>query len=170
MSYYTRFADVEGLLTSTTTTVLSPTDNLLVFSNTDNKYHKTTMTAIAGGLGGQITTSTSTGTNIPAVSGTFMIQTPTSVEYSLSTPAFAGIVMTFVNSATSTSTWTAIRTESTAAVFFMNGAPNATSGGGVSLQFACAMQSATIVSGFSTTGAIGGSWQVIAHSTQVLST
>ena len=50
MSYYTKFADVETLLTSTTTTVLGSTDVLFGFSYTDLKPHLFTVgQAGAGG-------------------------------------------------------------------------------------------------------------------------
>ena len=169
MSFYTRFADTEPLLTSTTTTVMLAADNLLAFSNTDNRYHKTTLTGIAPFAGGYtpITTSTSTAAPIPATPGSVVITAAASAQFMLSTPAYAGIVMNFFN-ASSTSTWTAVMSESTAVVFFGTSyAGGFTAGGGNSVQFSCAYQSFGIVSGFSTTGAIGGSWQVTYRSSSL---
>ena len=171
MSFYTRFADTEPLLTTTTTAVLAGADNLLVFSNTDNKYHKTTMTAIGlSGIGAgfsPISTSTSTAAPIPAVSGSVVLTAAASAQFMLSTPITAGIVMNFFN-ASSTSTWTAVMSESTACVFFGTGAAGGfTAGGANSVQFSCAYQSFGIVSGFSTTGAVGGSWQVTYRSSSI---
>ncbi len=170
MSYYTRFADVESVVTSSTTTVPAATDLYLMFSAGDKKYHAIAAPAI-GGLS-SITTATSTATNIVAQSGVFNITSATSVLYSLSTPAVAGIQMTFVNSST-TSTASGVMTESTGAapnaLFF--GAAN-TAGGGISLMFSgsAAHQYATIVSGASSSGAAGGAWQLISYSTGVLTT
>ena len=168
MSFYTKFADVEGLLTSTTTTV-GPTsaDYFLCYSNTDNRYHKATFAAMGPSASyTPITTSTSTASPIPAVSGSVVVTAAASAQFMLSTPAAEGIAINFFNSS-STSTWTAILSESTAVNFFQ---PGATAGGGLSMQFSCSYQSFGIVSGFSTTGAAGGSWFVTYKSTSVLST
>ncbi len=170
MSYYTRFADTESIVTSSTTTKPGATDIYLMFSAADAKYHAIAAPGISGL--NSITTATSTATNIPATSGFFNITSASSVMYSLSTPAVAGIQMTFVNSST-TSTWNGVMTESTGAapnaLFF--GAAN-TAGGGISLTFSgsVAHQYATIVSGASSSGAIGGAWQLVGYSTGVLTT
>ena len=173
MSYYTRFADVESLITSTTTAqALLGADNLLVFNNTDNKYHKTTVSALgASGLVSgftPITTTTSTATVIAAVPQTFLFNTLSSAEWSLSTPANAGIVINFMNTS-STSTFTSVRTESTGSAVFVGYTQAMTAGGGQTLQFTCSFQTATIVSGFSTSGT-GGGWMITQHSSQVLCT
>ena len=174
MSFYTRFADTEPLLTSTTTTVMLAADNLLVFSNTDNRYHKTTLAGIAPFAGGYspISTSTSTAAPIPAATGSVVLTAAASAQFMLSTPAVAGIYMTFFN-ASSTSTWTAVMSESTSVVFFGTGAGGGfTAGGANSVQFSCSYQSFGIVSGYSTTGAAGAnstsdSWQVVFRSSSV---
>ena len=174
MSFYTKFVDAEPLLTSTTTTVIAGADNLLVFSNTDNRYHKSTVSSVvAGGVGAgvftPISTSTSTAAPIPAASGSVVVTAAASAQFMLSTPAAAGIAMNFFNSS-STSTWTAIMSESTSVTFFGNANPVFTAGGGLGIQFSCSYQSFGIVSGFSTTGAQGGSWFVTYKSSAVLST
>ena len=173
MSFYTKFVDVEPLLTSTTTTVIAGADNLLVFSNTDNRYHKSTVSSVvAGGVGAgvftPISTSTSTAAPIPAASGSVVVTAAASAQFMLSTPAAAGIAMNFFNSS-STSTWTAIMSESTAVVFFgIGNGGGETAGGANSVQFGCSYQSFGIVSGFSTTGAAGsGSWFVTYKATGV---
>ena len=173
MSWYTIFDEQESLLTSTTTTVITPADWVLVHSNTDQKKHK----ALVGGIQGYtaFTTSTSSSVNIPAISGNVVVTAATSnaaIAYSmLSTPAAAGIVMNFFNSS-STSTFNTVQSESTVVNFFM---PGATAGGGATMQFSCSYQSFGIVSGFSTTGAAAGnstslSWFVTYRSTSVFST
>ena len=172
MSFYTRFADTEPLLTSTTTTVIAGADNILVFSNTDNKYHKGTLSGV-GLVGGNFSTSTSSSVLIPALSGNVVVTSATSnaalALQMLSTPASAGIAMNFFNSS-STSTFNTIMSESTSVNFFM---PGATAGGGATMQFTCSYQSFGIVSGFSTTGAVGvstsASWFVTYRSTSVFS-
>ena len=171
MSWYTIFDEQEGLLTSTTTTVISPADYVLVHSNTDQKKHK----ALVGGIQGftPFTTSTSTAAPIPAVSGSVVVTAATSnaaiAEFMLSTPAAAGIVMNFFNSS-STSTFIAIQSESTVVNFF---SPQGTAGGSATMQFACSYQSFGIVSGFSTTGSVAtsssASWFVTYRSTGVYS-
>lgn len=172
MSFYTRFADVESLITSTTTTVHAGTDNMLVFSNTDNKYHKGTLTGItaSGLIGGYTptTTTTSTATVIAAVPQTFIFNTASSAEWSLSTPANAGIVINFYNTS-STSTFTSVRTESTGSAVFVGYTQAMTAGGGQTIQFTCSFQTASIVSGFSSAGT-GGGWMITQHSSQVLCT
>ena len=173
MSFYTRFADTESLITSSTTTPIAAADNLLVFSNTDSKYHKTTVSGI-GLFGGAFSTSTSTAAPIPALPGNVVVTSATSnaalALQMLSTPAYAGITMNFFNSS-STSTFNTIMSESTSVNFFM---PGATAGGGATMQFTCSYQSFGIVSGFSTTGAVGvstsASWFVTYRSTSVFST
>lgn len=172
MSFYTKFQDVEGLLTSTTTTVITSADYLLGYSNTDLKAHKITVAAaVTAGVGAgvftPISTSTSTASPIPAASGSVVVTAAASAQFMLSTPAAAGIAMNFFN-ASSTSTWTAIMSESTAVVFFgIGNGGGQTAGGANSVQFGCSYQSFGIVSGFSTTGAQGGQWQVTYKATGV---
>ena len=172
MSFYTRFADTESLITSSTTTIVGATDNLLVFSNTDKKYYKTTISGV-GLSGGAFSTSTSSAAPIPALPGNVVITSATSnagiAVQMLSTPAQAGIAINFFNSS-STSTFNTVQSESTSVNFFM---PGATAGGGATMQFTCSYQSFGIVSGFSTTGAVGvstsASWFVTYKSTGVYS-
>ena len=171
MSFYTKFNDVEPLLTSTTTqTGPNAADTFLCFSASDNRYHKTTFGAMGPTASyTPITTSTSTASPIPATNGSVVVTAAASAQFMLSTPAAAGIAMNFFNSS-STSTWTAIMSESTSVTFFGNANPVFTAGGGLGIQFSCSYQSFGIVSGFSTTGAQGGSWFVTYKSSAVLST
>ncbi len=100
MSYYTKFADVESLLTSTTTTVLGSTDSLLVFSATDGKYHVTTVGAV--GLVGpslQTLTSASTATNI-VPGGLTIIQSSNALSYLLTQAPGPGFTKTITSSTT----------------------------------------------------------------------
>ncbi len=172
MSYYTRFVDTESLLSATTTQGSSGTDVILAFSANDGKYHKLTVGGLAAsGLTGSytpITTTTSTATVIAAVPQTFIFNTLSSAEWSLSTPANPGIVINFLNTS-STSTFTSVRTESTGSAIFTGYTQAFTAGGGQTLQFTCSFQTATIVSGFSSAGT-GGGWMITQHSSQVLCT
>ena len=175
MSFYTKFADVETPLTSTTTqTGPNSADVFLAFSQSDKRYHTVPFSAIGGAGFSPLTTSTSTAAPIPATSGSVVITAAASAQFMLSTPAAAGIVMNFFN-ASSTSTWQAIMSESTSVVFFsgQNGG-GFTAGGSNSMQFTCSYQSFGIVSGFSTTGGVAvstsASWQVTYKSTGVAST
>ncbi len=172
MSYYTRFADTESLISATTTQASSGTDSILVFSAGDSKYHRATLAGIgASGLVSgftPITTTTSTATVISAVPQTFIFNTLTSAEWSLSTPANPGILITFMNTS-STSTFTSVRTESTGSAVFVGNMSALTAGGGQTLQFTCSFQTAQIVSGFSSAGT-GGGWMIIDKSTSVFCT
>ncbi len=110
MSYYTRFADVESLLTSSTTTVLGSTDSLLVFSANDGKYHVTTVGAVgtaAGGYGGLATQATclTTATNL-ANTGLSLIKstTGTTCNWLLTDPTAANQVKIILCNTTTTST------------------------------------------------------------------
>ncbi len=100
MSYYTKFADVEGLLTSTTTTVLGSTDALLVFSNSDLKMHQTTVGAVGVvGPTAQTLTSASTGTNI-VPGGLTIIQSSNALSYLLTAAPGPGFIKTITSSST----------------------------------------------------------------------
>ncbi len=168
MSYYTKFVDVESALSATTTGALVGSDSLLTFAAVDSKYHKTPTNAM-GGMGYlPTTTTTSTATVIAAVPQTFIFNTASSAEWSLSTPAQAGIQINFYNTS-STSTFTSVRTESTGSAVFVGYTQAMTAGGGQTLQFTCSFQTASIVSGFSSAGT-GGGWMITQHSSQVLCT
>jgi hypothetical protein len=110
MSYYTKFADVEALLTSTTTATLASTDAVLVTSVSAGHPYQTTPGALvqAGGLGFVNATSLgtgSTGTNITNSGLTFLNSTAgTTSNWLLADPSAANQVKTimFMSSTTST--------------------------------------------------------------------
>lgn len=107
MSYYTKFADVESILSATSTSVLGSTDVVLGFSYTDNKPHQITIGSLGGGFGGgaSIATTNTTATAISNVGLTLLKSTAgTSSSWTLSDPTAAGQVKTiaFVSSTTST--------------------------------------------------------------------
>lgn len=104
MSYYTRFADVESLLTSSTTTVLGSTDLMLVFSGTDNRYHTAAVGTVASGGGFQTLTS-STAVNINGVGLTNCTVSITGT-YILSAAPGPGVLKTITSSSTGTITIT----------------------------------------------------------------
>ena len=113
MSYYTKYADVEALLTTTTTNTIASTDALVVFNVASGKMYQTTPVAVynasqAGGSGGgaaQILTTNSTGTNINNFGITLLKSTAgTSSAWLLTDPTQPGQIKTiaFVSSTTST--------------------------------------------------------------------
>lgn len=113
MSYYTKFADVEPLLTSTTTTVLASTDAILVFNQASQKYYQATVGAL-GLLGGSMTgalasqaTTLTTATNITNSGFTFVKSTGASTSnWLLSDPTAIGQTKTiFCNSTTTSTNW-----------------------------------------------------------------
>ena|SRR5271154_983304 len=164
MSYYTKFQDVEVSLTATTTTAIGATDVVLGYSQTLKKAIQLPVYGFSGYQ--NITTSTSTAAPIVAAPGTVVVTAAASAQFMLSTPANPGIYMNFFN-ASSTSTWNAIMSESTAVVFFT---PGGTAGGSNSVQLTSSFQSFGIVSGVSSSGATGGSWYLTYKSTAVAST
>ena len=91
MSYYTKFADVEALLTSTTTATIASTDALLVTSVSQGKPFQTTPGAIAqmAWTGIQSLTSASTATNI-LPTGMTVIASSNALSYLLTAPTAAG--------------------------------------------------------------------------------
>ena len=92
MSYYTKFADVESLLTSTTTSAtLAATDAVLVTNVSAGHPFQSTPGAIAQmpWTGAQTLTSASTGTNILA-NGLTVLQSSNAVSYLLTAPTVAG--------------------------------------------------------------------------------
>jgi hypothetical protein len=104
MSFYTKFADVESLLTATSTTVLGSTDSLLVFSGTDQRMHQTTVGAVYSG-GVSVATTNTTATAISNIGLTLLKSTGgSSSSWTLSDPTAALQVKTiaFVSSTTST--------------------------------------------------------------------
>ncbi len=138
MSYYTRFADVESLLTSTTTSVMSSTDVMLVFSASDQKYHTVQVGSVAGGGGLQSLTSASTATNITPV-GITSLASSNAIAFVLTGPTAAGIIKTITTSSTAiiTITTSSASLSSTGAInggtIAMNSAGAAISGGSISL-------------------------------------
>jgi hypothetical protein len=104
MSFYTKFADVESLLTATSTTVLGSTDALLVFSGTDLRMHQTTVASVYGG-GASVATTNTTATAIGNTGLTLLKSTGgSSSSWTLSDPTAANQIKTiaFVSSTTST--------------------------------------------------------------------
>ena len=111
MSYYTKFADVEALLTSSTTSVLASTDALLVFNVASGKMYQTTVGAVSAGAGSasggaafQSLTS-STAVNITGFGATNLGVAITGT-YILSAAAVPGILKTITSSSTGTITIT----------------------------------------------------------------
>ncbi len=139
MSYYTRFADVESLLTSTTTATVGSTDLMLVFCNADGKYHTAQVGVVSMGGGGlQSLTSASTGTNITAA-GITSIASSNALSYVLTGPTAAGMIKTISTSSTAviTITTSSASLSSTGAInggtIALNSAGAAISGGSISL-------------------------------------
>lgn len=127
MSYYTKFADVESLLTSTTTgTVMASTDAILVAKSTSGVPFQTT----PGQVGGfqTITTATSTATVLPPY-GLSLISLGTAgtsgTGWLIQDPPTRGLVKT-VWCTTSTSTATAFTVQSTAVTSIMTTAATTT--------------------------------------------
>lgn len=177
MSYYTRFADVETSITTGTTSILAGADVMLVFSNTDNKYHKATVTSLGatlvqtGTVSGYTPLATSTATQVYAAVPQTIVWNNQAVSalYALSTPAVAGIVINFVNTST-TSTNTSVMTESSGSAPIFGA--NSGAGGGQTMAFTGSVsnQSASLVSGFSSSGAAGGGWLLRSYTTGTICT
>lgn len=104
MSYYTKFADVESILSATSTTVLGSTDVLLGFSFTDGKPHQIPVASVASGGTFQTLTS-STAVNINGVGLTNCTVSITGT-YILSAAPAPGILKTITSSSTGTITIT----------------------------------------------------------------
>ncbi len=138
MSYYTKFQDVESLLTSSTTTVLGSTDVVFGFSYTDNKPHQILIGQAGAGGTLQTLTSASTATNITP-SGITTIQSSNALSYLLTAPTGSGFMKTIVTSSTAVITvvTSLASLSSTGAIngtqFILNSAGAALSGGGISL-------------------------------------
>ncbi len=139
MSYYTKFADVESLLTSTTTATVGSTDIMLVFCNSDQKYHAAQVGVVSMGGGGfQSLTSASTATNITPV-GITSIASSNALSYLLTAPTATGIIKTITTSSTAVITvvTSLASLSSTGAIngtqFILNSAGAAISGGSISL-------------------------------------
>ncbi len=139
MSYYTRFADVESLLTSTTTATVGTTDIMLVFCNSDQKYHTAQVGVVSMGGGGfQSLTSASTATNITPV-GVTTLNSSNAIAFVLTGPTAAGIIKTITTSSTAviTITTSSASLSSTGAInggtIALNSAGAAISGGSISL-------------------------------------
>ncbi len=107
MSYYTKFADVEPLITSTTTTVLGSTDAILVFNQANQKYYQTTLGSFGplGGVAATQGTCLTTATNLTPV-GLSLIKstTGTTCSWQLTDPTAVGQVKTILLNSTTTST------------------------------------------------------------------
>jgi hypothetical protein len=109
MSFYTKFADVESLLTATSTTVLNSTDSILVFSGTDGRMHQTTVGNIYGGGAPTVATTNTTATTISNNGLTLLKSTGgSSVSWLLADPTAAGQVKTLVFASSTTSTLYAV--------------------------------------------------------------
>jgi hypothetical protein len=125
MSFYTKFADVEPLLSSTsssTTTVLGSTDVTLVFNNASGKYFQATIGSLSNagyGAAGVILTSTTTGvtvattnttgTNINAYGLTRLLSTGgSSCSWLLNDSTSPGSVKTLIFHSSTTSTLYAV--------------------------------------------------------------
>ncbi len=147
MSYYTKYADVEGLLTSTTTNTIASTDALVVFNVASGKMYQTTPVAVSGvtlastivaNLGLQTLTSASTATNI-LPTGITTIQSSNALSYLLTAAAGPGFMKTVVTSSTGVITvvTSLASLSSTGAIngtqFILNSAGAAISGGGITL-------------------------------------
>ena len=108
MSFYTKFQDVEALLTSTTTTVLASTDAVLVFSQSASKPYQSTVSALlsapTGGTAFQSLTS-STAVNINGF-GVTNLGVSITGTYILSAAASPGVLKTITSSTTGTITIT----------------------------------------------------------------
>ena len=105
MSYYTKFQDVESILSATSTTVLGSTDVVLGYSFTDNKAHAIPVSYIYAGGTASVATTNSTATAIANTGLTLLKSTAgTSSAWTLSDPTAALQLKTiaFVSSTTST--------------------------------------------------------------------
>lgn len=139
MSYYTKFADVESLLTSSTTTVMASTDAVLAFSISAGKPYQSTVGAVAAGPQPlQSLTSATTATNaVPW--GITTINSSNALSYLLTAPPAAGYEKTLVTSSTAVITvvCSGASLSSTGAIngtqFIFNSGGAAISGGGISL-------------------------------------
>lgn len=159
MSFYTRFADTEALVTSTTTTVLGSTDAVLVFSGTDKKYYQSTVRDVGGGqqgVGQAITTSTAAGFQaITALGGACTITAAATGGVAiLPAPPFAGIIKLVSLSATSTTTGFQVISSSSNVAMFTTG----TSSNTVVPRLQCLM--AENSSAFMITSISTSAWQV----------
>ena len=165
MSSIYSFQENSPVITTATTTGINQSDNLLIYSTNSGRTSMATVSALQAADYLPITTSTSTATSIPN-QGVFVVTSATSVQFMLSTPTGVGQQVTLYNSS-STSTWQAVQTESTAVVIFTSGG---TAGGSLSVQLTSSFQTVTLVSGVSSAGATGASWFVVNKSTGVAST
>ncbi len=138
MSYYTKFQDVESLLTSSTTTVLGSTDVVFGFSYTDLKPHQLLIGQIGAGGTLQTLTSATTATNLTP-SGMTTIQSSNALSFLLTAPTGTGFIKTCVTSSTAVITvvCSGASLSSTGAIngtqFILNSAGAALSGGGIQL-------------------------------------
>ena len=140
MSYYTKFADVEALLTSTTTATLASTDALLVTSVSQGHPYQTTPGAVAQmpWTGIQSLTSASTATNI-LPTGITVLASSNAISYLLTAPSAAGVfkIITSTSTAVVTVVCSAAGLMSSGSAqgsqFIFNSAGAAVSGGAVEL-------------------------------------
>ena len=140
MSYYTKFQDVESILSGTSTATLGSTDVVLGFSFTDGKAHQMMVGHVGAAGGLQTLTSASTATNI-VPNGITTINSSNALSYLLTAPtaAGAGFMKTIVTSSTAVITvvCSGASLSSTGAIngtqFILNSAGGALSGGGIQL-------------------------------------
>ncbi len=128
MSYYTVFDEVESILTATSTAAtLVAADAVLVHNFSSGRKFQT----VVGSVGSQqaISTSSSTGTNLPAY-GVSFLQMGTggtsATQYILNDPPSKGLVKIIYMSST-TSTANLIYCQSTGTVIYTTGANTANS-------------------------------------------
>jgi hypothetical protein len=109
MSFYTKFADVETVLSATSTAVLASTDVILAFSNTDSKMHQVPIAYVAPFAAPTTATTATTATNISNIGLTLLKSTGgSSVSWLLADPTAAGQVKTLVFASSTTSTLYAV--------------------------------------------------------------
>lgn len=99
MSYYTKFADVEALLTSTTTgTILASTDALLVTSVSGGRPFQSTPGQIGSIM--TVSTSSSTSTVLPPY-GVSVLTGASSSAWTLADPTVRGLIKLIISSSSS---------------------------------------------------------------------
>ena len=127
MSYYTKFADVESLLTSTTTgTIMASTDAILVTSVSGGRPFQTT----AGQVGcfQSVSTATSTGTTLPPYGLSFLAMGTagtSATAYILADPTARGLVKTvYFSSTTSTANLVTVASTAVTTIVSTGGSAN----------------------------------------------
>ncbi len=116
MSYYTKFQDVETLISSSSTGTMGSTDVLLGYSNTLNRPVQIRVDAVAQGLANygaaaSVATTNTTATTIPAGGLTLLKSTGgSSASWLLADPTFVGQQKQLVFLSSTTSTLYAVAT------------------------------------------------------------